>query len=112
MILFPRVKLPYRNLPANITVTSDEQQSSVRFHCSSSVSLGRVIQIACQLWKLNKRFYRLTLADDSNVDDDYALDDIDESIDDLQLKLISMANVKCTISNRIELSRFRQRIQH
>ncbi|CAF4398216.1 unnamed protein product, partial [Rotaria sordida] len=67
------------------------------------MSIGRIHEIVCQLWKLNKLFYRLTLDDDSNVDDNYSLDNISESINNLQLKLISITDVKCTITyqNRI-----------
>ncbi|CAF1416941.1 unnamed protein product, partial [Rotaria sordida] len=95
--------LTYRKFQTNVTVISDEQKTPIRFQCESSMSIGRIHEIVCQLWKLNKRFYRLTLDDDSNVDDDYSLGDISESINDLQLKLISIADVKCAITyqNRI-----------
>ncbi|CAF3861087.1 unnamed protein product [Rotaria sordida] len=95
--------LTYRKFQTNVTVISDEQKTPIRFQCESSMSMGRIHEIVCQLWKLNKRFYRLTLDDDSNVDDNYSLDDISESINDLELKLISIADVKCAITyqNRI-----------
>jgi hypothetical protein len=67
------------------------------------MTVGRVHQIVCQLWKLNTRFYRLTLVNDTNVDEEYSLDGIDESINDLQLKLISTADVKCAITYQDEI---------
>ncbi|CAF4096004.1 unnamed protein product, partial [Rotaria sordida] len=78
--------------------TSNEQKASIRFQCESSMSIGRIHEIVCQLWKLNKRFYHLTLDNDSNIDEDYSLDDIGESINNLQLKLIAIADVKCAIT--------------
>ena len=83
---------------ANVTVINDEEKHSVQFSCSPSVSIGRVSQIACQLFNINNDFYRLILSDDTNIEDDYSLDDTGESMDDIQLKLISTANVKCEVT--------------
>ena len=87
-----------RKLEANVTVTKDEQNNSIQFQCDPSMSFDRVHQIACQLWKLNQQLYRLTLSDDSNIDKDDSLNDTGESIDNLQLKLISIADIKCAIT--------------
>jgi hypothetical protein len=89
--------LTNKKFQANITVINDEEETSVQFHCSPSISIGRIRQLACQLFNINKRFYRLTPLDDKIVDDDYSLDNTGESIDDIQLKLKSTADVKCQI---------------
>ncbi|CAF3824124.1 unnamed protein product, partial [Rotaria sp. Silwood1] len=96
-------QLTYRKFSTNVTVISDEQKTPIRFQCESSMSIGRVHEIVCQLWKLNKRLYRLTLVDDLNVDEEYSLDDIGESINDLQFKLISIADTKCAITYQDEI---------
>jgi len=83
---------------ANITVINEEKEkTSVQFHCLPSISIGRVRQIACQLLNINKRFYHLILLDNTNIGDECSLDEIGESIDDIQLKLESIADVKCQI---------------
>ncbi|CAF4361490.1 unnamed protein product [Didymodactylos carnosus] len=93
-----KFNLIYQKLQANVTVTSDEQNSPIVFQCASSMTIGRVHQIVCQLWKLNKQFYRLTLSDDSIIDEEDSLSDTGESINDLQLKLVSTADAKCAIT--------------
>ncbi|CAM4822618.1 unnamed protein product [Rotaria magnacalcarata] len=90
--------LSYEKLPVNVTVTSDEHNSSIEFQCQPSMSTGRIYQIVCRLWKLKSQLFSLTLDDDAKVDDDYELKDIDESINDFKFKLISIADVKCTIT--------------
>jgi hypothetical protein len=87
-----------KKFQANVTVINEEENASVQFHCSPSISIGRVCHIACQLFNINKRFYRLILSDNSNVEDDYSLNDTCESMDDIQLKLQSTADVKCQIT--------------
>ena len=93
-----KFNLIYQKLQANVTVINDEHKGSIVFQCAPSMTIGRVHQIVCQLWKLNIRFYRLSLSHDSNIDEECSLDDICECINDLQLKLISIADVKCTIN--------------
>ena len=92
-----------QKLQANVTVTNDEEKSSIVFQCAPSMTVGRVHQIVCQLWKLNSRFYHLSLSDDTNIDEECSLDDICECINDLQLKLISIADVKCAINYQNEI---------
>ncbi|CAF3300655.1 unnamed protein product [Rotaria sp. Silwood2] len=95
--------LIYQKLQANVTVTSDEQKSSIKFQCEPTMTIGRVHQIVCQLWKLKTQLYRLSLLDDSIIDEEYSLDDLGESINDLQLKLISITNIKCEITYQDEI---------
>ncbi|CAF1212894.1 unnamed protein product [Rotaria sp. Silwood1] len=92
--------LIYQKLQANVTVTSDEQKSPIEFQCEPNMTIARLHQIICQLWKLNKRLYSVALSDNSIIDEDNTLNDIDESIDDLKLKLISIADLKCAITYR------------
>ncbi|CAF1389420.1 unnamed protein product [Rotaria sordida] len=91
-------KLTYQKFQANITVTSEEQKSSIEFQCEPKMTIRRAQEIVCQLWKLNQNFYRLTFSDDSIIDEDESLNDTGESLDDLQLKLSSTADVKCAIT--------------
>ncbi|CAF4327903.1 unnamed protein product [Rotaria socialis] len=90
--------LSRQKFEANATVTCDEQKIGIGFRCEPSMTLGCVQELACQLWKLNKRLYRLTLAGGSNIDEEYSLEDTDEAINDLRLNLISIADVKCKIT--------------
>ncbi|CAM4874703.1 unnamed protein product [Rotaria socialis] len=89
--------------PANVTVKSDEHNSRIQFQCESSMSMGRIHQIVCQLWKLKSQLFSLTLADDANVDVDDELKDIDESTNNFEFKLISIADVKCKITYQNEV---------
>ncbi|CAF4476513.1 unnamed protein product, partial [Rotaria sp. Silwood2] len=82
--------LIYKKLPAHVTVSCDEQTNQIEFSCEPSMCLGRVHEIVCQLWKLKKAFSSLTLADDSDVDVKFKLEEVAESVDDVQLKLISI----------------------
>ncbi|CAF1180009.1 unnamed protein product [Adineta steineri] len=98
-----KFNLTYEKLQANVTVTNDEEKSSIAFQCAPSTTVGRVHQIVCQLWKLNAQFYHLSLSDDTNIDEECLLDDICEYLNDLQLKLISIADVKCAITYQNEI---------
>lgn len=49
--------------------------------------------MVCFLWEINPKFYCLILADGFEADDD----EFSESIDNVQLKLISTAKFKCII---------------
>ncbi|CAF3968644.1 unnamed protein product [Rotaria sp. Silwood1] len=48
-------KLIFHKLQANVTVICDEQESSIVFQCEPKMTIGRVQEIACHLWKLNKQ---------------------------------------------------------
>jgi hypothetical protein len=88
--------LTNKQFPANIKVTNEEEKT-VQLYCAPSISIERVCQIACQLFDLNKRFYCLTFSDDGNIKENYLLKDAGESMDNIQLKLKSIADVKCQV---------------
>jgi hypothetical protein len=95
---FPiQFKLINRKFQANVTVINEEEQTSIQFYCLPSIFIERICQIACRLFHLNPRFYRLTLSDHTTIEDDYSLDDTGESMDDIQLLLKSTADVKCQV---------------
>jgi hypothetical protein len=87
-----------RKPQANVTVTCVEQETPIQFHCAEVMKADRIREIVCQSWKLNKRFYSLTLTDGAEIEDDYTLNDTGEDINDLRLLLTPTADVKCTIS--------------
>ncbi|CAF4341002.1 unnamed protein product, partial [Rotaria sp. Silwood2] len=89
--------LIYKTLPAHVTVSCDEQTNPIEFSCEPSMCLGHVHETVCELWKLKKELYSLVLVDDSEVDADFKLEEVAESVDDVQLKLISIAGIKCNI---------------
>jgi hypothetical protein len=93
-----RFTLINKILQANITITNDEQQDlSIKFQCSPSIEVDRLTQLACQLFNVNRRFYRLIDFDDAEVDESMLLYELTESVNDVQFKLISIADVKCLI---------------
>jgi hypothetical protein len=101
---FLQIKSPIRftliskALQANITITNDEQQDFlIKFQCSPSIELERLSQIACQLFNVNRRFYRLIDFDDAEVDESMLLYELTDSVNDVQFKLKSIADVKCLI---------------
>ncbi|CAF2977434.1 unnamed protein product [Rotaria sp. Silwood2] len=94
--------LIYQKLPANVTITSGEQKSPIEFQCEPTMTISRVHEIVCQLWKLNRQLYNVTLLDESTMDRDELLSEIGEAMDDLKLKLISTADVKCAITYQNE----------
>jgi hypothetical protein len=85
-------------LPTNVTVNDEEGNVLVRFQSLPSMSIGRCHDIVCRLAKLDKQLYCLKSADDANIDDELTLNDASESIDDIQFKLMTSADVKCSIS--------------
>ncbi|CAM2724188.1 unnamed protein product, partial [Rotaria socialis] len=94
--------LRYEKLTANVTIMSDEQKNPIEFQCEPTMTIGRVHVIVCQLWKLNKQLYNVTLLDESIIDQDEQLSEIGEGIEDLKLKLISTSTVKCAITYQNE----------
>jgi hypothetical protein len=102
---FLQIKSPIRftlinkTLQANITIINDEQQDfSIKFQCLPSIELGYLTEIACQLFNVNRKFYRLIDFDNAEVDESLLLNELTESINDIQFKLISIADVKCLIT--------------
>ena len=96
--VFPiEFKITDREFPANITVSNGEEQTSVRFSCLPSISIGRICEIACRLFHFDSNFYCLTLSDDTTLENDYRLDELGESINRIHLKLTSKADVTCQV---------------
>jgi hypothetical protein len=83
-----------RIFPANITVFNQEQNTSIQFHCLSSISIRHIRQIACQLFNLNEEDYHLTSSYHSVLNDDESLDSTDEPLDNIQLKLIPTTHLE------------------
>lgn len=86
------------NLPVSVTITSDKQETSIQLQCASSIRIGRLTEIVCRIWKLNQRFYGLFHIDDYQVDDDFTLEEIDDSANEFQLKLVCNADLACSVT--------------
>ena len=87
-----------RNLPTCVIITRDEDETPIQFHCESTISIDRIREMICHWWKLNQRFYRLFLTNGKEIDDDFTLKEIDDSVTDFQLKLLCIAQLKCSIT--------------
>jgi hypothetical protein len=93
-----RFKLNNKNFQASVTITNDEQEDfSLQFRCSPSIEIRYLSQLACQLFNVNRRFYLLVELDGTELDDSMSLYELTGSTDDVQLKLISTADVKCLV---------------
>jgi len=83
------------NLPITVTIINDEH--SIKFNCSYSMKIKRLIQIGCQLFNIKPDFYQLMHLDCLIDDDDMSLEEIDSSITDAEFKLISKATLHTSI---------------
>jgi hypothetical protein len=94
-----RFQLNNKNLPASVTIIHDEEENNVslQFRCSPSIGMRCLFQLACQLFNVNKNFYQLVEHDGTDFDDSLSLYELTGSADSVQLKLISIANVKCLV---------------
>ena len=86
------------NLPVAVTISITEEERSITFHCSVSITVKRLHEIAWQLFDVNNIYYRLIFDDSALDDDDMSLDDIDSEKTDFQLKLNCFATLKSLIT--------------
>ena len=85
------------NFNANVTITHDEEpNSSLNFRCLRSVVIECLFDLACQLFRVNKKYYRLS-GEDEEWDDSMALFELVGDANNIQVKLKSIARVKCSI---------------
>ncbi|CAF1064818.1 unnamed protein product [Adineta steineri] len=85
-------------LPSSITVVNPEDSnSSLMFFGRSSMSMKRILDIACQLFRIRKSYYFLHY-DNSEIDEGILLEDLDTTDNRFEFKLISKASIKCSIS--------------
>lgn len=87
------------NLNAKVTIINEENNDLIlKFQCSPSIEIENLFRISCQLFNVDKNFFQLSDSIDSEMDGSAALFEVVESIDDVQLKLVSTADVKCLIT--------------
>ena len=79
------------NLPLAVTV--EHKQQSVKFNCSSTITVTRLCSIACQLLHLNNQFYKLEQDGCLLDDDDVTLNDIDSTESLFRFQLHSTASI-------------------
>ena len=85
------------NLPVTVTIETSENQQSIQFRCSLTITIKRLCSIACQLFGVNKDYYGLR-QDDCLFDDvDVTLNDIDSSMNEIQFQLASTASIFSSI---------------
>ena len=92
-----RFTLIDNNLPVTITIQNSESQQSIQFHSSLTITVNRLCSIACQLFGMNKDYYKLMQDDCLLDDDDVTLNDIDSTITEFQFQLISIASISSSI---------------
>ncbi|CAF2781321.1 unnamed protein product [Rotaria sp. Silwood2] len=85
------------NLPITVIIVNMEDQQSIKFYCSLTITVKRLSFIACQLFNLNKNYYRLMHVDCLLDDDEVSLDDIDSTMSQIQFQLISTASKKSSV---------------
>ncbi|CAF1222260.1 unnamed protein product [Adineta steineri] len=85
------------NLPVTVTVQKSGNNQSIYFNCSMVITIKRLHSISCQLFGLSENCYQLTLDDGTLIEDDISLEDMDETITDIQFQLISTMPMNCSI---------------
>lgn len=83
------------NLPITLTIINDEHP--IKFNCSNEMLIKRIFEIGCQLFNIKTKYYQLTYSD-SLLDDELSLTDIDSSTTDFELRFVSKASLKCSIT--------------
>jgi hypothetical protein len=86
------------NLPAMVIVQNNEENKAIKFSCSRSITIKRLVAISCQLFGVNNDYYCLTLDDAKLDDDDVSLGEIDESLTEFQFQITSTAAMHCSIT--------------
>jgi hypothetical protein len=91
--------LTNEKFPKNVTINDENGNILLQFQCLSAMTIGRIRQIVCQMSEFDEKFYVIkSVDDDFNIDDELSLEDVFESTDQIQLKLIISADVKCLIA--------------
>ena len=85
------------NLPVTVTIEKSDDQRSIQFHCSLTITVKRLCSIACQLFGVNSDYYRLMQADCLLDDDDVTLNDIDSTMTEVQFQLMLTASIISSI---------------
>jgi hypothetical protein len=86
-------------LPSVVKINNTEDNNrSLTFHCSSSTTTTeRILEIACQLFRVRKLYYCLHYGE-SKMGEGILLEDIDANDNKFEFQLVSTATIKCLIS--------------
>lgn len=76
------------NLPATISTKNSNTNRSIQFNCKLSISVKRLLEIACQLFNVKKDDYSLATNDGVLIDDNMPLHDIEISTTEFKFQLI------------------------
>ena len=90
-------KIIGEKLPVTITIHHDEQGGSLQFHGAHEMTAQRISSIACQLLNIEGDACRLTLTDETEVDGDITLADIDETTTEIGFRLHVPEGLSCSI---------------
>jgi hypothetical protein len=85
------------NLPVTVTVKNTETNEIIAFNCSFSMTVKRIYTISCQLFDLNNEFYQLMQDGSTLIDENIALEEIDEIKSEIQFQLTSTASMHCSV---------------
>ena len=93
-----QLKIIEHNLPMAITIRhDDDQENSLQFNVNHQLTAQRVCSIACQLLEIDKNSCYLKLIDETEIDDDITLMDIDENITEMEFRLDIPTGLTCSI---------------
>ncbi|CAF4174795.1 unnamed protein product, partial [Rotaria magnacalcarata] len=85
------------NLPIVVTIVNIEQENcSITFNCSQSISVERIFKISCELLNVDQRYYCLK-HDNSEIDVEMNLEDLEPSLNNFHFQLSSILDMKCSI---------------
>ncbi|CAF1032134.1 unnamed protein product [Rotaria sordida] len=91
------------DLLALVTVTNPEQENcSIQFKCSKSITTGRVFEISCQLLNTNTSYYQLN-DESSEIDYELTLEDLESSSSNFHFNLVSIFDMTCYIRYKSEI---------
>ena len=85
-------------LPIQIIIENTIDNRKIKYHCSRSMTMKRLHEIACQLFGINGQYYQL-MHDDCVLDDeDMSLEDfLEPTVTQIELKLTTTATIKSSI---------------
>jgi hypothetical protein len=85
------------NLPVTVTIQNNQDERSIKFHCSQTITVKRLCSIACQLFGLNNEYYSLMQMECLLDDDEVTLNNIDSTMTEIEFQLVSTASVTSSI---------------
>ena len=84
-------------LPMTVIIEIGEDQRSIQFRCSLTITVKRLCTIACQLFGVNEKYHQLKQDDIELDDDEVTLNDFDSTATEIKFQLVSTALITSSV---------------